>query len=141
MLNTLPPMPTTGSTWRAPPWRCAASMTRWADFPGPLPAFTTNVERCHRLLADAAALPALAATDRHFLRTAYDHIMMRLDGLRIDRVPIHGDAGAHNVFMTPAGALYADFSDVCRGPREWDIGCLPDIDWAPFAPIDYGALV
>src|SRR5262245_60758715 len=111
-----------------------------ADFPGPLPAFTTNVERCHRLLADAAALPALAATDRHFLRTAYDHIMMRLDGLRIDRVPIHGDAGAHNVFMTPAGALYADFSDVCRGPREWDIGCLPDIDWAPFAPIDYGLL-
>ena len=121
---------------------CAAAALRrihdaLADFPGALPAFTTKAKRCRALLADPAALPALASTDRHFLRTAYDHIMAKLDASPIDLVPIHGDAGAHNVFMTPAGALYADFSDVCRGPREWDIGFLPDVDLALFAPIDH----
>jgi hypothetical protein len=108
-----------------------------ADFSGALPAFATKVERCYALLVDPAALPALAATDRSFLRTACDRIMTKLDALTMDPVPIHGDAGAHNVFMTPEGALYADFSDVCRGPREWDIGFLPGIDLAPFAPIDH----
>src|SRR5262249_21377617 len=107
-----------------------------ADFPEALPDFMIKLERCRALLADPAALPALAAADRGFLRAAYDHIMMQLAVSPFHRVPIHCDAGAHNVFMTPQGALYADFSDVCRGPREWDIGYLPDIDPTPFAPID-----
>jgi hypothetical protein len=52
--------------------------------------------------------------------------------LPLDPTPIHGDAGAHNVFMTSEGARYTDFEKVSLGPREWDVGFLGDIGLAYF---------
>jgi hypothetical protein len=111
-----------------------------ADFPGALPPLRLKIEKCRDLLRRSGALPALAATDRAFLLAAYDRIMAALAALPIEAVPIHGDAGAHNVFITADGACLNDFSDACMGPREWDIGWLPDIDLAPFEPVNRDVL-
>src|SRR5262249_47394132 len=75
-----------------------------------------------------------------FLLKTYDRIVASLDDLRIEQVPIHGDAGLHNVFITPDGARWTDFEDVSIGPREWDVGCLPGADLTAFEPINRDAL-
>ena len=107
-----------------------------ADFPGALPPFRTKIDKCRALLQDRSALTALPGADRAFLLAVHGRVTAALDAFPLEAVPIHGDAGAHNVFITAAEALYADFSDVSLGPREWDIGFLPDIDLTPFKPID-----
>jgi hypothetical protein len=107
-----------------------------ADFPDELPSFRTVIDECRTLLEDASTLPALSTADRAFLRIVYDDSIARLDALPFKLVPIHGDAGAYNVFITSDGARYGDFERVSLGPREWDIGFLPpDIDLAAFEPV------
>ncbi len=107
-----------------------------ADYPGALPSFRTKVEKCRTLLEDRSALPALADADRRFLLMAYDRILPAMDALPLELIPIHGDAGPHNVLITADGARYTDFEDACLGPREWDVGWLPDVDLVAFEPID-----
>ena len=85
-------------------------------------------------------MPALGDTDRKFLLISCDRIMRTLDSLPIELIPLHGDAGLHNVLMTSDGARYTDFEDACLGPREWDIGWLPEADLARFEPINRGRL-
>jgi hypothetical protein len=112
-----------------------------ADFPGELPSFKTIIDECRTSLEDESALPALSIADRAFLRMVYSHSMTALDALPLELVPIHGDAGAHNVFITSEGARYSDFERVNLGPREWDIGFLPpDIDLTAFEPVNRNAL-
>jgi Ser/Thr protein kinase RdoA (MazF antagonist) len=111
-----------------------------ADYPGVLPSFRTKFENCRALLEDRLALPALAAADRKFLLVTYDRIVQTVDALPAELVPIHGDAGPHNIFVTSDGVRYADFEDVCLGPREWDVGWLPDVDLAAFEPVHRGRL-
>jgi hypothetical protein len=112
-----------------------------ADFPGELPSFRTVIEKCRTLLEDESALPALSAADRAFLLGVYGRSIAGLDALPLKLVPIHGDAGAHNVFITSQGARYSDFENVSLGPREWDIGFLPpDIDPTAFEPVNRGLL-
>jgi Ser/Thr protein kinase RdoA (MazF antagonist) len=106
-----------------------------ADYPGELPSWRDKIQRCRALLTDRRALSPLRPADRAFLLVVHDRIMDSLDGLTVESVPIHGDAGAHNVLITPGGALYGDFEDACRGPREWDIGWLDDFELTRFAPI------
>jgi len=107
-----------------------------ADHPGALPSFRTRVEKCRTLMEARSALPALAHADRKFLLMAYDRILAAMDALPLELIPIHGDAGPHNVLMTADGARYTDFEDACLGPREWDVGWLPDVDLVSFEPID-----
>jgi hypothetical protein len=107
-----------------------------AEFPGELPQFRSKLNECRTLLNDQTSLPALARADRAFLLALYDRLLAALDAMALTLIPIHGDAGAHNVFITSQGARYGDFEAVCLGPREWDIGCLPDIGLTAFAPID-----
>ena len=66
--------------------------------------------------------------------------MTTLEALAIRPVPIHGDAGLHNVFITPDGAVIADLEDACIGPREWDLGWVRDPYLTPFEPVDRRAL-
>jgi hypothetical protein len=112
-----------------------------ADYPGPLPPWRKKIRQCHVLLTDRRALSPLKSVDRAFLRMVHDRIVARLNGLPVGSIPIHGDAGAHNVLITPGGALYADFEDVCRGPREWDIGWLGDIQLGRFEPVSRDLLL
>jgi hypothetical protein len=106
-----------------------------ADYPGTLPSFRTKIDKCRLLLEDRSSLPALADADRKFLLAAYDRIIRRMDSLPIELIPLHGDAGPHNVFVTADGARYIDFEDASLGPREWDVGWLSDVDLAAFEPI------
>jgi hypothetical protein len=111
-----------------------------ADYPGALPSFRTKFEKCRTLLADRSALPALADADRKFLLMTYERVLRTMDALPLELIPIHGDAGPHNVLITADGARYTDFEDACLGPREWDVGWLPDADLVGFEPIDYSRL-
>ncbi len=107
-----------------------------AGFDGELSDFWAKPDRCRRLLADERALPGLGAADRAFLRAGFDRLRARVAGPPADAVPIHGDAHLGNVFITHDGALWNDLEDVCRGPREWDIACLPETDVSGFEPLD-----
>ncbi len=111
-----------------------------ADYPGALPCLRTKIEKCRALLEDRLALHSLGSADRKFLLVTYDRIVRTMEVLPIELVPIHGDAGPHNIFMTSDGARYTDFEDACLGPREWDVGWLPDVDLAAFEPVHRGRL-
>jgi Ser/Thr protein kinase RdoA (MazF antagonist) len=112
-----------------------------ADFPGELPNFWAKIDRCRGLLQAQSALPGLAPGDRQFLLSTYDRLRISLDRLPVKLAPIHGDAHLGNVFITSDRALWSDFEDVCLGPREWDIGWLPEAELAAFEPLNRDALV
>ena len=115
-----------------------------AGYPGDLPFWKDKMAACRTLLTDGASLSALGDEKRTFLLMVFDRIMRQLDALPVGSVPIHGDAGAHNIFITPAGALYHDLEDVCLGPREWDIASLLGTDLgtnlSAFEPINHAVL-
>jgi hypothetical protein len=124
--------------------RAAVALNRMhraiADYPSELPNFWTKIDQCRNLLQTQSALPALASRDRQFLLSIYSSLRIELDHVPMQLVPIVGDAHLGNVFITPDGALWNDFEDVCLGPREWDIGFLPGEEFAAFEPLDHGAL-
>jgi predicted trehalose synthase len=108
-----------------------------AGYRGELPELWTKLDHCQDMMASESALPALRSVDRAFLRAAFDHLRASLKSLTLKAVPLHGDAHLGNAFITPGGAaLWNDFDDVCLGPREWDIGSLPDTDVAAFEPVN-----
>jgi len=107
-----------------------------ADCPGVLPPFGDTSCRARALLDDPSALPALAPADRLFLVATHDRIAGELAAFVMPTHPIHGDAHLGNVLITANGPRWTDFETACLGPREWDIGFLPDVDPTPFADID-----
>jgi hypothetical protein len=111
-----------------------------SDYPRTLPSFRTRIDECRILLKDRSSLFALRDADRKFLLTTYDRIIRTIESLPTELIPIHGDAGLHNVLIMSDGARYTDFEDACLGPREWDVGWLPDADLALFEPIHRGRL-
>jgi Ser/Thr protein kinase RdoA (MazF antagonist) len=92
------------------------------DYPGDLPTFEEKIESCHALLRSAA--PALSAEDRRYLLDIHDEIVAGLRDSSLERVPIHGDAGFHNLFLTGTGPLWTDFEAACVGPASWDFAAL-----------------
>jgi aminoglycoside phosphotransferase (APT) family kinase protein len=100
-----------------------------------------KVDQYRNLLQAPSALPALAPGDRRFLLLVYSSLRAALDRLPVRLVPILGDAHLGNVFITSDGALWNDFEDACLGPREWDIGFLPEQELAAFEPLNRDALV
>lgn len=42
----------------------------------------------------------------------------------LDGRPLHGDAHLSNVLWSPAGPLWSDLENACRGPVEYDLACL-----------------
>jgi Phosphotransferase enzyme family len=125
--------------------RAAAALSRvhqaLADFPSELPNFWARIDQCRNLLQTPSALPALAPSDRQFLLSVYSSLRTALDRLPVRLVPILGDTHLGNVFITFDGALWNDFEDACLGPSEWDIGVLPEPEWAAFEPLNREVLV
>jgi hypothetical protein len=107
-----------------------------ADFPAELPSWITKIDKCRMLLEDQSALPAIGASDRRFLLAVYRRLLASIEASRVELVPIHGDALLENVLITAHGALWHDFEDACLGPREWDIGWLPNVDLRQFGALD-----
>jgi hypothetical protein len=97
----------------------------FADYSGELPSLQNKVDECRALLRDAL-MPALSDADRHFLLKVAD----RFQDVGTEAVPLHGDAGFHNFFVTGNGGLWSDFAAACRGPRGWD-GIALEIDDDP----------
>jgi hypothetical protein len=112
-----------------------------ADFAYELPIFWAKIAQCRKLLQTPSALPAMSPDDRQFLLSIYSSLRLALDPLPLRLVPILGDAHLGNVFITSDGALWNDFEDVCLGPREWDIGFLPESQLAAFEPLNRDILV
>jgi phosphotransferase family enzyme len=93
-----------------------------------LPSYRADLEHVRALLANNAALPAIAAVDRHLLATTFDRLQRRLDALvSADKfVPIHGEPHSYNVLIVGGEPAFIDFECVCMGPVEWDLACLDD---------------
>ena len=87
-----------------------------ADYGGALPSYTEMLDRCWKVLADDEASAALGPADRDLLRARYRHLRREI--------------------ARDAGPRWIDFEDACRGPREWDIACLPSAAWPLFADSD-----
>lgn len=101
----------------------------FAGYDGELPT-CDRLDEVRELLAASPPSPELDE-----LRALADRLPP-LDGR-----PIHGDAHLRNVLWSPAGPLWSDLENVCRGPREYDLACirfrpLPENDEALAA---YGA--
>ena len=125
--------------------RAAAALSRvhqaLADFPFELPNFWAKIDQCRNFLQTPSTLSALAPGDRQFLLSVYNSLRTALDPLPVRLVPILGDEHLGNVFITSNGALWTDFEDACLGPREWDIGFLPQPELAVFEPLNRDTLV
>ena len=94
----------------------------FADYPDWLPAFDEKIAFARALLE--VAPPALSAENRRFLLAVHDRIAVSPG----ESVPIHGDAGFHNLLMTARGPLWTDFEAACRGPKSWDYAALGTAD-------------
>jgi aminoglycoside phosphotransferase (APT) family kinase protein len=105
-----------------------------ADLPHSLPSYLSKIEGCGSLLGNRSELLALATSDRDTLLEMYGKLTARLARCRAQQMPIHGDSHLGNVLFTPDGPRWTDFESVSIGPREWDIGWVPDL--AIFEPID-----
>ncbi|HEV2700830.1 MAG TPA: aminoglycoside phosphotransferase family protein [Steroidobacteraceae bacterium] len=91
-----------------------------------LPSYLTELDVIRSLLADNAALPALAAADRDLLRRAFDSLRSQL--LRLappqSHVVLHGAPHAHNILVVDNEPIFIDFETTCVGPVEWDVAYL-----------------
>jgi len=67
-------------------------------------------------LTDPAALRLLAAEGERLGAAVY----------AMPAQPLHGDAHAGNVLVTPSGPMWNDFEDAWCGPVEWDYACASD---------------
>src|SRR5207248_11716896 len=107
-----------------------------SGFRGDLPPFTENIDRCGALLADLAAMPAIAPADRAFLAARLRSLREALASFSFNTIPLHGDTHVGNVLFTPDGPIWADLETACVGPLEWDLAQLPPSARPLFGEID-----
>jgi Ser/Thr protein kinase RdoA (MazF antagonist) len=84
----------------------------FADFEGELPT-CDRLGEIRRLLASFPPSPELTEL------VSFAERLRPLDGR-----PIHGDSHLRNVLWSPAGPLWGDLENVCRGPVEYDLANL-----------------
>ena len=58
------------------------------------------------------------------LRDRHAEILAGLDGIGGPELVLHGDAHPGNLLWTPAGWLWTDLEETCRGPRAFDLAVL-----------------
>lgn len=101
-----------------------------------LPAYTGALEHCWSVLADDEACAGLGRQDRGLLKAQYNRLRSEVEGTASHWVPLHGDPHLDNLLLGERGPLWLDFEDACRGPREYDIACLPVTAWPHFSDAD-----
>ena len=91
-----------------------------------MPHFFHAARAAHEGLQSARGRRFLSLEDHQFLNEVYtrlDHLKdMPVDPFR----PLHGGRHDKNVINSRRGHLWLDFDNVCRGPLEWDLSCLPE---------------
>jgi uncharacterized protein YdeI (YjbR/CyaY-like superfamily) len=91
-----------------------------ATFDQPIPALDPLGEVGETLLR-----MTLQAIDRAWLQRSIARLQRRFDTLmRAPCQPLHGDSHRSNVLVGPAGPIWIDFEEACRGPVGWDLACL-----------------
>ena len=78
-----------------------------------------------RLLVHPEVTAELAEESLALLATALDALEPGLSG---PERPLHGDAHIWNTLQTPAGTVWFDFDEACRGPLEWDAATMIQSD-------------
>jgi hypothetical protein len=95
-----------------------------AGFPGDLPMLAPLRAQISDALAalerERAEEPAVLAA----LRSRHAEILAELDGIGGPGLVLHGDAHPGNLLWTPAGWLWTDLEETCRGPRAFDLAVL-----------------
>ncbi len=91
-----------------------------------LPSFRLDLERARRALSDDLRVAALAPTDRAFLRSAFDDLLVTLDDWALRSHALHGEPHDGNLLVTPSGLRWIDFESACQGPLEWDLAFLSE---------------
>jgi hypothetical protein len=148
--NGGPVVPPTALADPGPHWRDGLAVSLWAFVPPsperPEPAeFGVSLARLHIATADfpgelpvlatlrAQISDALAALDREgvlepgvlaALRDRHAEVLAGLDGPGGPELVLHGDAHPGNLLWTPAGWLWTDLEETCRGPRAFDLAVL-----------------
>jgi aminoglycoside phosphotransferase (APT) family kinase protein len=107
-----------------------------ARYGGELPSFKASLDLARSALADDHAMRALRLPDRSMLRKAFDRLHRRIERHRFLERPLHGEAHAGNLLVTPAGPRWIDFESACMGPLEWDLAFLPEGAVAAFPEVD-----
>ena len=74
------------------------------------------------------------------LRAAFGMLLPRLEECRFCERPLHGEPHDGNRLLTAAGVRWIDFEGSCRGPVEWDLTFLTEVERHVFGPIDDGLL-
>jgi Phosphotransferase enzyme family len=95
-----------------------------AGFPGDLPVLTTLRAQISDALAALERERVLDPGVLTALRDRHAEILAALDGLAGPELVLHGDAHPGNLLWTPAGWLWTDLEETCRGPRAFDLAVL-----------------
>lgn len=106
------------------------------DYRGDLPVYTEALDHCWSVLADDDACAGLGWKDRELLKAQYRRLRSEAEATTSPWVPLHGDPHLGNLLIGEHEPLWLDFEDACRGPREYDIACLPAGAWSQFADVD-----
>ncbi len=97
----------------------------FASYPAPLPSFTENLDRARDALINSSVTADLPDDDRTFLLDVQTDIATKLEDLKPESHPLHGDPHLDgNILFTDKGPLFVDFEAACSGPYEWDLTSL-----------------
>jgi Ser/Thr protein kinase RdoA (MazF antagonist) len=105
-------------------------------YPGDLPPLGTVALDLSGWLARLDAGPdPVGEAARARLHAAADRLRPLLDPAADDR-PLHGDAHPGNLIAGCRGLVWNDLEEVCRGPLEWDLAAVGDVDAVRAVPHD-----
>jgi hypothetical protein len=90
-------------------------------YPGELPYMGVVLDEIPHWLKWLEVRRRMSGQDLIELREAHWKLAARLKAARAGTQPLHGDAHRRNLLRTPAGLLWTDFEDTCKGPVAWDI--------------------
>ena len=83
------------------------------------------MEECFETLRGDDARRFLKSEDHLFLVDCAEKLNAELDRKSFSSRPLHGGCHMGNVLETSGGFLWTDFENVCMGPIEWDLTCVP----------------
>lgn len=93
-------------------------------FPGELPVLATLRAQISNALAALDREGVLESGVLAALRDRHAEVLAGLDGPGGPELVLHGDAHPGNLLWTPAGWLWTDLEETCRGPRAFDLAVL-----------------
>ena len=93
-----------------------------APYPAELPSLGHVLDEAEGLIGRVSE--GFRAGEPERLRDALARVRGELTEAGFEARALHGDPHAGNLLRTPAGALWVDLEDTCRGPVEWDLACL-----------------